>query len=152
MASRFSSTRSFPRNGPSWPLGSKLLPSSRSKIATRRSCSISALRRRMERSSSSMSMIRDSPMAYLLAGAAFSGQRDRLFMDSPRFENDLASHPQVCPRLDSFRLYRSGEGRRRGSVMVQALIVVDSPSPGAHALPQNVEAEAALLGALMIDN
>jgi replicative DNA helicase len=29
---------------------------------------------------------------------------------------------------------------------------VDSPSPGAHALPQNVEAEAALLGALMIDN
>jgi replicative DNA helicase len=36
--------------------------------------------------------------------------------------------------------------------MVQALSVVDSPNPAAHALPQNVEAEAALLGALMIDN
>ena len=35
--------------------------------------------------------------------------------------------------------------------MVQVLSVVILPA-GAHALPQNVEAEAALLGALMIDN
>src|SRR3954465_11379396 len=36
--------------------------------------------------------------------------------------------------------------------MVQVLSVVDSPAPLTQALPQNVEAEAALLGALMIDN
>src|SRR5688500_19334851 len=36
--------------------------------------------------------------------------------------------------------------------MVQVLSVVDSPAPAAQALPHNVEAEAALLGALMIDN
>jgi replicative DNA helicase len=36
--------------------------------------------------------------------------------------------------------------------MVQVLSVVDSPAPSAQALPHNVEAEAALLGALMIDN
>src|ERR1043165_4475761 len=36
--------------------------------------------------------------------------------------------------------------------MVQMLTVVDSPAPAAQALPHNVEAEAALLGALMIDN
>jgi replicative DNA helicase len=36
--------------------------------------------------------------------------------------------------------------------MVQVLSVVDSPAPASQALPHNVEAEAALLGALMIDN
>ncbi len=36
--------------------------------------------------------------------------------------------------------------------MVQVLSVVDSPAPAAQSLPHNVEAEAALLGALMIDN
>jgi replicative DNA helicase len=36
--------------------------------------------------------------------------------------------------------------------MVQVLSVVDSQPPAAQSLPHNVEAEAALLGALMIDN
>src|SRR5688572_11452163 len=36
--------------------------------------------------------------------------------------------------------------------MVQVLSVVESSAPAAQALPHNVEAEAALLGALMIDN
>jgi len=36
--------------------------------------------------------------------------------------------------------------------MVQPLSLVDSPPPAAQALPHNIEAEAALLGALMIDN
>ncbi|MGZ8334917.1 MAG: DnaB-like helicase C-terminal domain-containing protein, partial [Allosphingosinicella sp.] len=36
--------------------------------------------------------------------------------------------------------------------MVQVLSVVDSPTPSGQSLPHNVEAEAALLGALMIDN
>ncbi|WP_114951774.1 replicative DNA helicase [Sphingosinicella terrae] len=36
--------------------------------------------------------------------------------------------------------------------MVQPLALVETPAPNAQALPQNVEAEAALLGALMIDN
>ncbi|HTU12851.1 MAG TPA: replicative DNA helicase [Allosphingosinicella sp.] len=36
--------------------------------------------------------------------------------------------------------------------MVQPLSLVESPAPATQALPQNVEAEAALLGALMIDN
>ena len=36
--------------------------------------------------------------------------------------------------------------------MVQSLALIENPAPGAHVLPQNVEAEAALLGALMIDN
>ena len=36
--------------------------------------------------------------------------------------------------------------------MVQPLTLIETPAPGAQALPQNVEAEAALLGALMIDN
>lgn len=36
--------------------------------------------------------------------------------------------------------------------MVQVLSVVDSPAPAGQSLPHNVEAEAALLGALMIDN
>ena len=36
--------------------------------------------------------------------------------------------------------------------MVQTLALNDNPAPGAQALPHNVEAEAALLGALMIDN
>jgi len=36
--------------------------------------------------------------------------------------------------------------------MVQILRLTDAPAPEAQTLPQNVEAEAALLGALMIDN
>jgi replicative DNA helicase len=36
--------------------------------------------------------------------------------------------------------------------MVQSLALVEAPAIGAQALPHNVEAEAALLGALMIDN
>ena len=36
--------------------------------------------------------------------------------------------------------------------MVQPLTLIETPAPNAQALPQNVEAEAALLGALMIDN
>ncbi len=36
--------------------------------------------------------------------------------------------------------------------MVQTLALVEAPAIGAQALPHNVEAEAALLGALMIDN
>jgi replicative DNA helicase len=36
--------------------------------------------------------------------------------------------------------------------MIQPLSLVDSPPPAAQALPHNIEAEAALLGALMIDN
>ncbi|HEY0447026.1 MAG TPA: replicative DNA helicase [Allosphingosinicella sp.] len=36
--------------------------------------------------------------------------------------------------------------------MVTPLALVDTPAPAAPALPQNIEAEAALLGALMIDN
>ncbi len=36
--------------------------------------------------------------------------------------------------------------------MVQVVRLSDAPAPEAQALPQNVEAEAALLGALMIDN
>ncbi len=36
--------------------------------------------------------------------------------------------------------------------MVQSLALIENPAPGTQALPHNVEAEAALLGALMIDN
>ncbi|MDP8994165.1 MAG: replicative DNA helicase, partial [Pseudomonadota bacterium] len=36
--------------------------------------------------------------------------------------------------------------------MVHVVRLADAPAPDAPALPQNVEAEAALLGALMIDN
>src|SRR3546814_12574129 len=36
--------------------------------------------------------------------------------------------------------------------MAHPLTVVETPTPETPALPQNVEAEAALLGALMIDN
>ena len=36
--------------------------------------------------------------------------------------------------------------------MAQSLALIDAPSPGGQSLPHNVEAEAALLGALMIDN
>src|SRR5918999_1736768 len=36
--------------------------------------------------------------------------------------------------------------------MVQSLALIENPVPGTQALPHNVEAEAALLGALMIDN
>jgi replicative DNA helicase len=36
--------------------------------------------------------------------------------------------------------------------MVQTLALIETPAPAAQSLPHNVEAEAALLGALMIDN
>ena len=36
--------------------------------------------------------------------------------------------------------------------MVQSLALIENPAPAAQSLPHNVEAEAALLGALMIDN
>ena len=69
-----------------------------------------------------------------------------------RPRNRLTVYPQLQP-LCYFRSRWRVAGQRPRRVMAEVIRIAESAEPAATAaLPQNVEAEAALLGALMIDN